>query len=75
MPSSTGQPPGGKADKHPGEPEEPTDADPCSDTEKSFRTENGPATLQPRDELYEGRAGPAGADSLEGNGGRGTLWL
>ena len=33
------------------------------------------ATLQPRDELYEGRAGPAGADSLEGNGGRGALWL
>ena len=74
-PLSTGQPPGGRADKHPGEPEEPTDADPCSDTEKSFRTENGPAALQPRDELYEGRAGPAGADSLEGNGGRGALWL
>ena len=40
-----------------------------------FRTENGPAALQPRDELYEGRAGLAGADSLEGNGGRGALWL
>ena len=74
-PSSTGQPPGGRADKHPEEPEEPTDADPCSDTEKPFRTENGPAALQPRDELYESRAGPAGADSLEGNGGRGALWL
>ena len=60
---------------NPGGPEEPTDADPCSDTEKSFRTENDPAALQPRDELYEGRAGPAGADSLEGNGGRGALWL
>ena len=31
-PSSTGQPPGARADKHPGEPEEPTDADPCCDT-------------------------------------------
>ena len=61
--------------KPPGEPEESTDADPCSDTMKSFRTENGPAALQPRDELYEGQAGPAGADSLEGNGGRGALWL
>ena len=74
-PSSTGQPTGGRADKHPGEPEEPTDADPCSDTEKSFCTENGLAALQPRDELYESRAGLAGADSLEGNGGRGALWL
>ena len=35
----------GRADKHPGEPEEPTDADPCSDTEKPFCTENGPAAL------------------------------
>ena len=58
----------GRVDKHPGEPEESTDADPCSDTEKSFPTENGPAALQPRDELYEGRARPAGADSLKGNG-------
>ena len=74
-PSSTGQPPGGTADKHPGEPEKPTDADPCTDTEKSFRTGNGPAAIQPRDDLYESRAGPAGADSLEGNGGRGALWL
>ena len=47
----------------------------CSDTEKSFRTENDPAALQPHDELYESRAGPSGADSLEGNGGRGALWL
>ena len=37
--------------------------------------ENRPAALQPRDELDEGRAGPAGADSLEGNGGRRALWL
>ena len=48
---------------------------PCSYTEKSFRTENGQAALQPRDELYEGRARPAGADSLKDNGGRGALWL
>ena len=33
------------------------------------------ATLQPRGEFYESRAGPAGADSPEGNGGRGALWL
>ena len=45
-----------------------TDADPCSDTEKPFRTENGSATLQPRGEFYESRARPAGADSPEGNG-------
>ena len=73
--SGTGKPPGGRADKHPGEPEEPTDADPCSDTEKPFRAADGPATLQPRGEFYESRAGPAGADSPEGNGGRGALWL
>ena len=36
--------------------------------EKPFRTENGPAALQPRDRFYESRAGPAGADNLEGNG-------
>ena len=71
-PPSTGQPPGGRVDKHPGGPEEPTDADSSTYTEKSFRTENGPAALQPRDELHEGRAGLAGADSLEGNGGRGA---
>ena len=40
-----------------------------------FRTENGPAALQPRDEFYKSRAGLARADSLEGNGGRGALWL
>ena len=39
----------------------------CSDTEKPFRAEDGPATLQPRGEFYEGRAGPAGADSPKGN--------
>ena len=33
-----------------------------------FGTENSPAALQPRDEFYESRAGPAGAESLEGNG-------
>ena len=44
------------------------DAEPCSDTKKPFRTENGPATLQPRGEFYERRAGPAGASSPEGNG-------
>ena len=74
-PPSPGQPPGGRVDKYPGEPEEQTDADACSYTEKSFRAENGPAALQPRDELDEGRAGPAGADSLEGNGARRALWL
>ena len=48
--------PGGRADKHPGEPGEPTDADPCSDTERPFRTGNGPVALQPRDKFYESRA-------------------
>ena len=47
----------------------------CSYSEKSLRAENGSAALQPRDELYEGRAGPAEADSLKGYGGRGALWL
>ena len=42
----------------------------CSYSEKSFRAENGPAALEPRDELDEGRAGPAGANSFEGYGGR-----
>ena len=42
-PSSTGQPPGGRADKHPGEPEEPTDADPCSDTEEPFSYRERPS--------------------------------
>ena len=74
-PPSTGQPPGGRVDKHPGEPEEQTDGDACSYSEKSFRAENGPAPLQPRDELDEGRAGPAGANSLEGYGRRRALWL
>ena len=67
-PPSTSQPSGGGVDKHPGEPDEPTDADPCSDTEKPFHTKNGPASLQPRGEFYEGRAGPAGPDSPKGNG-------
>ena len=58
-----------------GGPGRPTDADSCSCTEKSLRAENGPAALQPRDELDEGRAGPAGANSLEGYGGRRALWL
>ena len=74
-PPCTGQPPGGRVDKHPGEPEEPTDADSSTYSEKSFRPKNGPAALQPRDELDEGRAGPAGANSLEGYGGRRALWL
>ena len=58
----------GGVDKHPGEPEELTDADLCGDTEKPFHTKNGPASLQPRGELHESRAGPARADSPEGNG-------
>ena len=58
-----------------GEPEELTYADPCSDPEKPFRVEAGPATLQPRGEFSESRAGPAGADSPEGNGGCGALLL
>ena len=40
-----------------------------------FVPKNGPAALQPRDELDEGRGGPAGADSLKGYGGRRALWL
>ena len=52
-PPSTSQSPGVGVDKHPGEPEEPTDADPCSDTEKPFHTKKSPARLQPRGEFNE----------------------
>ena len=41
---------------------------PCSDTKKPFRTVNNLATLQPSGVFYESRAGPAGANSPEGNG-------
>ena len=33
-----------------------------------FHTKNGPASLKPRGEFHESPAGPAGADSPEGNG-------
>ena len=60
---STNQSPGGGVDKHPGKPEEPTDANPGCDTEKPFHTKDGRAPLQPRGKLHESRTGPVGADS------------
>ena len=48
---STSQSPGGGVDKHPGRPEEPTDANPCCNTEKPLHTKDGQAPLQPRAEL------------------------
>ena len=33
-----------------------------------FHTKNGAASLQPRGDFHESRAGPAGADSPKGNG-------
>ena len=73
--SSTGQPSGIWTDEHLGRLEEPAKADPCNGTEESFHTENGPAALQPRDELDASRAGQFGIDSPKGYGRCGDLRL